>query len=78
MPTQTVEYKVIIYREGLLGSIFLAGSKVDPERFSDFLNRNAREGWRVVTMERESRRTLGFWSREAFMVILERPVAGKG
>jgi hypothetical protein len=78
MPPQIVEYKVIIYREGLLGSIFLAGSKVDPERFSDFLNRNARDGWRVVTMERESRRTLGFWSREAFMVILERPIVGKG
>lgn len=74
---QKVEYKVIIYREGLLGSIFLAGSKVDPERFSAFLNRNAREGWRVVTMERESRRALGFWSREAFMVILERSVSEK-
>lgn len=78
MTAQSLEYKVIIYREGLLGSIFLAGSKVDPERFSEFLNRNAREGWRVVTMERESRRTLGFWSREAFMVILERPLAAKG
>lgn len=78
MNTQKVEYKVIIYREGILGSIFLAGSKVDPERFSDFLNRNAREGWRVVTMERESRRTLGFWSREAFLVILERDMAARG
>lgn len=72
MTPQTLEYKVIIYREGLLGSMFLAGSKVDPERFSDFLNRNAREGWRVVTMERENRRTFGFWSRESFLVILER------
>lgn len=76
MPPQTVEYKVIIYREGLLGSMFLAGSKVDPERFSDFLNRNAREGWRVVTMERENRRTFGFWSRESFLVILERSKEG--
>lgn len=75
MPPQTFEYKVILYREGILGSIFLAGSKVDPERFSDFLNRNAREGWRVITMERESRRTFGFWSREAFLVIMERNLA---
>lgn len=66
------EYKVIIYQEGLIGSLFFGQSKVDPERFTDFLNRHARDGWRVVTMERESRRTLLFWEREAFMVVLER------
>lgn len=66
------EYQVIIYQEGLLGSLFFGQSKVDPERFSDFLNRHAADGWRVVTMERESRRTLLLWQREAFMVVLER------
>ncbi|MBL8639156.1 MAG: DUF4177 domain-containing protein [Alphaproteobacteria bacterium] len=74
MAQQTYEYKVIIYREGILGSIFLAGSKVDPVRFSEFLNRNAADGWEVVTMERESRRTLLFFNREAFMVIMKRAV----
>lgn len=72
MKTQKYEYKVVIYRENLLGSLFLAGSKVDPLRFSEFLNRNAAEGWEVVTMERESRRMLLFWNREAFMVIMKR------
>ncbi len=71
---QKYEYKVGLYREGLLGSLFLAGSKVDPLRFSEFLNRNAEEGWEVVTMERESRRMLLFWNREAFMVILKREI----
>ena len=66
------EYKVVIYREGLLGNIFLAGSKVDPERFTEFLNKNGREGWEVVTMERESRRALLFFNREAFLVIMKR------
>lgn len=66
------EYKVIVYREGLLGNIFLAGSKVDPVRFSEFLNMNAADGWRVVTMDRESRRALLFFKREAFLVIMER------
>lgn len=66
------EYKVAIYRENLLGSLFLAGSKVDPVRFSEFLNRNGEQGWEVVTMERESRRMLLFFSREAFMVIMKR------
>ncbi|MGE0485708.1 MAG: DUF4177 domain-containing protein [Gammaproteobacteria bacterium] len=67
-----LEYKVIIYQEGLLGSVVLGQSKVDPERFTAFLNRHAADGWRVVTMEREARRTLLFWQREAFMVVLER------
>lgn len=66
------EYKVIIYQEGMLGSLVLGESKVDPENFSEFLNKYAREGWRVVTMEKEIRRMLGFWSREAYLVVLER------
>lgn len=66
------EYKVAVYREGMLGSLFLGGSKVDPVKFSDFLNKNGAEGWEVVTMEREIRRMLLFFSREAFMVIMKR------
>ncbi len=66
------QYQVVIYQEGLLGSLVLGQSKVDPERFSEFLNRQAEKGWRVVTMEREIRRTLLLWSREAFLVVMER------
>lgn len=35
----------------MLGSLLLGASKVDPVRFTDFLNKNAAQGWRVVTME---------------------------
>ena len=70
--TQTKEYKVILYREGMLGSLLLGSSKVDPERFSEFLNRNAAQGWRVITMEREERRMLLFFTRESFLVVMER------
>jgi len=66
------EYKVVIYREPLLGSIFLGSSRVNPERYSEFLNENARQGWRVITMERERRRELLFFNREAFLTIMER------
>jgi len=66
------EYKVVIYQEGMIGSLFLGASKVDPVRFSQFLNRNAQEGWRVVTMEKDIRRMLLFWSREAYLVVMER------
>jgi hypothetical protein len=66
------EYKVAIYRESMLGSLFLGGSKVDPLKFSEFLNANGQDGWEVITMEREIRRMLLFFSREAFLVIMKR------
>ena len=67
-----MEYKVVIYREGMLGSLLLGGSKVDPVKFSDFLNANASEGWRVITMEKDLRRMLLFFKREAYSVIMGR------
>lgn len=69
------EYKVVIYQEGMLGSLILGQSKVDPVRFSEFLNANAVEGWRVITMEKDIRRMLLFFKREAFMVLMERDLA---
>lgn len=67
-----MEYKVVIYQEGMLGSLLLGGSKVDPVRFSEFLNMNAKEGWRVTTMEKDIRRMLLFWKREAYVVVMAR------
>ncbi len=69
------EYKVAIYRESMLGSLFLGGSKVDPMKFSEFLNNNGAEGWEVKTMEREDRRMLLFFNREAFLVVMQREVS---
>lgn len=66
------EYKVVIYREGILGSLFLGESKVDPDNFTEFLNEHAADGWRVITIEREIRRMLLVSSREAYLVVLER------
>lgn len=67
-----MEYKVVIYQEGMLGSLVLGGSKVDPVRFSAFLNHNASLGWRVQTMEKDIRRMLLFFKREAYVVVLGR------
>lgn len=67
-----LEYKAIIYQEGILGSLILGQSKVDPVRFSKFLNINADDGWEVVTMEKDNRRMLLFWSREGYIVIMKR------
>lgn len=67
-----MEYKVVVYQEGLLGSLLLGGSKVNPVKFSEFLNQNAEHGWRVQSMEKDIRRMLLFWSREAYVVVLGR------
>ena len=67
-----VEYKAIVYQESMLGSLLLAGAKVDPVKFSEFLNKNAQNGWRVVTMEKDIRRMLLFFKREAYVVLMER------
>lgn len=66
------EYKVIIYQESLLSSLFFGAAKVNPVNFSAFLNKQTPEGWRVVTMEKDLRRILLFFKREAYVVILER------
>jgi hypothetical protein len=66
------EYKVGIYRESMIGTLFLGGSKVDSAKFSEFLNHNGDNGWEVVTMERENRRMLLFFEREAFLVVMKR------
>ena len=66
------EYKAVIYQESALGSLFLGQSKVDPVRLTQFLNSQASQGWEVRTMEREIRRMLLFFKREAMVFILER------
>jgi len=55
-----------------LGSLVLGQSKVNPVRFSEFLNDNARDGWEVVTMEKDIRRMLLLWKREGYVVIMKR------
>ena len=67
-----IHYKVVIYQEGMLGSLLLGGSKVNPMKFSEFLNSNASDGWRVVTMEKDIRRMLLLFKREAYVVIMEK------
>lgn len=56
----------------MLGGLLFGASKVDPVKFSDFLNKNAKEGWRVVTMEKDIRRMMLFLKRETYVVIIEK------
>ena len=66
------EYKAVIYQEGMHGSLLLGQSKVNPVRFSEFLNANAQDGWEVVTMEKDIRRMLLLFKREGYVVILKK------
>ncbi len=65
-------YKAVIYQEGMIGSLLLGQSKINPVKFSEFLNANASEGWEVVTMEKDIRRMLLFFKREGYIVIMKR------
>lgn len=71
------EYKVVVYREGMLGSALLGASKINPRRFSEFLNTNAADGWRVVTMDKDIQRMLLIFRREAYCVVMERDLGTK-
>ena len=67
-----IEHKVVIYQEPALSTFFFGAAKVDPVKFSAFLNKNAQAGWRAVTMQKDLRRMFLFWKREAYVVIMER------
>lgn len=66
------QYQVVIYQESGLSSILFGAAKVNPVKFSQLLNEHARNGWRVVSTERENRRLFLFFRREAYIVIMEK------
>lgn len=66
------QYKVVVYMEGALGSIFLGSSKVDPDKFAQTLNDLGAKGWEVITIEREMRRLFLLFQREALICVLKR------
>ncbi|RAP29511.1 DUF4177 domain-containing protein [Candidatus Marinamargulisbacteria bacterium SCGC AG-343-D04] len=67
-----IQYKVVIYKEGIWDSLLLGSSKVNPQRFTDFLNEYGRQGWKVQTMEKELRRLFLFWKRESYILVLSK------
>ncbi len=69
---QKYEYHVLIYQESFVSAFLSGGGKVNADNFAASLNGFADDGWRVVTVEKESRRTLLFFQREAFICVLER------
>ncbi|MGR7430404.1 DUF4177 domain-containing protein [Klebsiella aerogenes] len=68
------ECRVVIYKEGLLGSMFFGEAKADPDKMSRFLTEYTQQGWEGKTMAVERRRSALFWSREAYLFVLERAI----
>ncbi len=68
------QYKIILVREGALGTMFLGSSGLPLEKLENILNEEAKEGWEVVFQVIENRRMALFWSREAIIVTLARTV----
>lgn len=68
------ECRVVIYKEGLLGSMIFGEAKADPDKMSRFLTEYTQQGWEVKTMAVERRRSALFWSREAYLFVLERAI----
>lgn len=65
------EYKAVIYQENLLSSLIFGGAKINPVKFSDFLNSHASQGWKVVTMAACCcfscvKPTSSFWKKNVF------------
>ena len=69
------ECRVVIYKEGLLGSLFFGEAKADPDkmRFQKFLSSYTREGWEVKPC-RWSDAVPPCSGREAYLFVLERPL----
>jgi hypothetical protein len=50
-----MEYKIVIYREGFLLATLFGAANIKPIKFSNFLNENAKDGWKVRTMEKDNK-----------------------
>jgi hypothetical protein len=69
---QRKEYKVVVVKEGAIGTLFLGASKLPIKRIEEVLNDHGREGWGMDFMVIEQHRMFLFWQREAAILTLSR------
>ncbi|MBJ13168.1 MAG: DUF4177 domain-containing protein [Candidatus Marinimicrobia bacterium] len=68
------EALVVNYNESALSTLFLGSAKVNTERLTEFLNNFLRQGFSIKAVQREQRRMLLFFKREAFIIFLEKKI----
>ena len=68
------EALVINYNESALSTLFLGSAKVNTERLTKFLNTYLKQGFSIKAVQREQRRMLLFFKREAFIIFLEKKI----
>lgn len=66
------EYKVLVVKEGAVGTLFLGASKLPIKKIEETLNMYGREGWGLDFMVIEQHRMFLFWQREAAIITLSR------
>ena len=72
MPRASREYKILVIKEGGIGTVLLGASKLPVKRIEAELNSHGREGWEMTFMVIEQHRHLLFWTREAAIITLAR------
>ena len=75
MAREAKQYKVEVIKEGGLGTLFLGASKLPTEKIEEVLNQYGRQGWSLDFMVIEQHRFMIFWTREAAIITLSRPLA---
>ena len=68
----TKEYRVVKYKENMIKAILFGQAKVSPKRFSKFLNDFSDDGWSAVSIDRSIDSVFLLFSRENYVVVLER------
>lgn len=66
------QYKVEVVKEGAIGTLLTAGSKIPVKQMEEAMNKNAEEGWNMDFMVIEKRRLFLFWTREAAVITFSK------
>jgi len=68
------EYKVVKYKESYIKAILLGQSKISPNRFTKFLNKYAKDSWSTKSIDKSIDSVCLLFSREIYIVVLERDI----
>jgi len=67
-------YKIEVVKEGAIGTLLVAGSKIPVKKMEETMNSRAEEGWSMEFMVIEQRRLFLFWTREAAVITFSKEV----